>query len=77
GQVNGSGYGEWNADLHYAFGEGWSAGLGLYNILDKKANAMEYWYVDRLPGEPSYGEADLHFHPLEPFSARFTIAKTF
>jgi outer membrane receptor protein involved in Fe transport len=77
GQVNGSGYGEWNADLHYAFSHGWSTGLGIYNLLDKKANAMEYWYVDRLPGESAYGVADLHVHPLEPLSVRWTIAKDF
>jgi TonB dependent receptor/TonB-dependent Receptor Plug Domain len=77
GQVNGSGYGEWNGEVHYAVGAGWSAGVGIYNILNTKANAMEYWYVDRLPGEPSYGVADLHFHPLEPISARFTISKVF
>jgi hypothetical protein len=77
GQVSGSGYGEWNADLHYAFLHGWSTGLGIYNLLDKKANAMEYWYVDRLAGEPAYGVADLHVHPLEPLSVRWTIAKAF
>ncbi len=77
GMVFGSGYGEWNGDVRYAFGRGWNAGLGVYNILNKKANAMEYWYVDRLPGEPSYGQADIHFHPLEPTTARLTIAKMF
>jgi outer membrane receptor protein involved in Fe transport len=77
GQVNGSGYGEWNADVHYAFAHGWSTGLGIYNLLDKKANSMEYWYVDRLPGEAAYGVADLHFHPLEPISVRLTVAKNF
>ncbi len=77
GMVYGPGYGEWNGDVRYAFGQGWSATLGVYNILDKKANTMEYWYVDRLPGEPSYGEADIHFHPMEPTTARFMIAKMF
>jgi hypothetical protein len=77
GQVNGPGYGEWNGDVHYAFGSGWSAGLGVYNLLDKKANAMEYWYVDRLPGEPAAGMADVHFHPLEPTTARLTVTRTF
>jgi hypothetical protein len=77
GTVFGSGYGEWNADAHYAFADGWSVGLGVYNLLNKKANSMEYYYVDRLPGEPAYGAADLHFHPLEPISARLTIQKTF
>ena len=77
GTVFGSGYGEWNADAHYSFGDGWSAGLGIYNLLNKKANSMEYYYIDRLPGEPAYGAADVHFHPLEPLSARLTIQKTF
>ena len=77
GQVFGSGYGEWNADLHYAFPDGWNAGLGIYNLLNNRSNAMEYWYVDRLPGEPATGEADIHFHPLEPISARLTVGKVF
>jgi outer membrane receptor protein involved in Fe transport len=77
GQVFGSGYGEWNADLHYAFAHGWTAGLGIYNLLNNHSNAMEYWYVDRLPGEPVVGAADIHFHPLEPISARLSVGKIF
>lgn len=50
---------------------------GIYNIGNIKANAMEFWYVDRLPGEPAIGVADVHIHPLEPISARITIAKSF
>lgn len=38
---------------------------------------MEYWYVDRLPGESSYGQADVHFRPMEPFEGRLTIGKIF
>jgi hypothetical protein len=75
--VNGSGYGEWNADVHYAVGSGWSAALGLFNLLNKKANAMAYWYVDRLPGEASFGRADVHIHPLEPFALRLAITRQF
>jgi len=74
GQINGSGYGEWSGDVHYAFGDGWNVGLGVYNLLNKKADAMQYWYVDRLPGEPASGEADVHFHPLEPISLRLTLS---
>lgn len=77
GQVFGSGYGEWNADLHYAFADGWKGGLGIYNLLNNHSNAMEYYYVDRLAGEPAAGEADIHFHPLEPISARLTVSKVF
>ncbi|HMD27535.1 MAG TPA: TonB-dependent receptor plug domain-containing protein [Steroidobacteraceae bacterium] len=75
--VQGSGYHEWNADVRYAFGNGWGAALGMYNILNTKANAAEFWYVDRLPGEPVAGVADVHIHPLEPISARLTLSKKF
>jgi len=75
--VQGSGYGEWNGDFRYSFDSGWSAGLGLYNILDVHANAAEFWYIDRLPGEPAAGVADRHVHPLEPRTVRFTVSKSF
>jgi outer membrane receptor protein involved in Fe transport len=75
--VRGSGYGEWNGDIRYALEGGWKLALGVYNITNKRANAIEFWYVDRLAGEPAAGVADVHIHPLEPTSARLTIAKTF
>jgi outer membrane receptor protein involved in Fe transport len=76
-EVQGHGYHEWNADVRYAFGDGWGAALGVYNILNTHANAMEYWYIDRLPGEPAAGVADVHSHPLEPIAARLTLSKRF
>jgi outer membrane receptor protein involved in Fe transport len=75
--VQGHGYGEWSGDAHYEIGSGWSTSLGIYNLTNKHADAAEFWYIDRLPGEPAAGEADLHVHPLEPLSARLTIAKKF
>ena len=75
--VQGHGYGEWNGDVHYDMGKGWSTSLGVYNITNKKADAAEFWYIDRLKGEPAAGVADIHTHPLEPISARLTIAKKF
>jgi hypothetical protein len=77
GQVNGKGYGELNLEGNYAFGAGWKAGVGIYNLLDTHGNAAEFYYVDRLPGEPPAGMADLHIHPLEPRAFHFTVSKTF
>jgi outer membrane receptor protein involved in Fe transport len=80
GQVNGKGFGELNLDAHYTFTEGWSAAIGVYNLLNTHAAAAEFWYVDRLKSEiAAYpeGRADIHEHPLEPIMARFTISKTF
>jgi outer membrane receptor protein involved in Fe transport len=77
GQVDGKGFGEWNLDAHYAFRDGWSASVGLYNLLNTHAYAAEFWYVDRLQGEPSAGIADVHEHPLEPFMGRLTVTRKF
>jgi hypothetical protein len=77
GQVNGKGFGEWNLDAHYAFPAGWSASLGIYNLLNTHAAAAEFWYVDRLPAESALGVADVHEHPLEPIMARLTVTKKF
>ena len=75
--IQGSGYHEWNGDVRYDMGKGWGAAVGVYNLLDTRANAMEYWYVDRLAGEPPAGAADVHIHPLEPISLRVTVSKKF
>jgi hypothetical protein len=80
GQVNGRGFGELNLDVRYAFRSGWSAALGIYNLLNTRAAAAEFWYVDRLKAEvDAYpnGRADVHEHPLEPIMARVTISKQF
>jgi outer membrane receptor protein involved in Fe transport len=76
-QIRSSGYGEWNGDVQYAFAKDWRVGLGLYNILNRRASAAAFWYIDRLPGEPSAGVADVHTHPLEPLAARLTLSKSF
>ena len=75
--IQGHGYAEWSGDAHYAFGDGWSAGLAIFNLTNKQADAAEFWYVDRLQGEPAAGVADVHIHPLEGRSVRFTLAKRF
>ncbi len=80
GQVNGKGFGQVNLDVHYAFAPGWTASVGVYNLLNTNAAAAEFWYVDRLKSEIAEypdGRADIHEHPLEPLMARFTITKLF
>jgi len=77
GQVDGKGFTETNLDVRYAFPQGWSASVGIYNLFNVHAYAAEFWYVDRLQGEPAAGVADVHEHPLEPLMARFTVTKKF
>jgi len=68
---------EWNFNIGYDFGNGLKTTLGIFNLLDSKDNAAEYYYTDRLPGEPAAGVADLHIHPLEPRAFRLTVSKAF
>jgi len=75
--VTGKGYGEVNVEGNYVFDDGWKIGLGIYNLFDVRANSAEFWYIDRLPGEPAGGVADLHIHPLEPLAFRVSLGKTF
>jgi outer membrane receptor protein involved in Fe transport len=80
GQVNGKGFGELNLDVHYALSRHWSAMVGVYNVLNTRAAAAEFWYVDRLKSEiATYpdGRADVHAHPLEPLMARFSLTRLF
>ncbi len=80
GQVNGKGFGQFNLDLHYQVSAGWIFSLGVYNLLNTKAPAAEFWYVDRLKSEVAAypeGRADIHEHPLEPLMARFTVTRRF
>ena len=80
GQVNGNGFGQLNLDAHYAFTSSWTASLGIYNVLNTKAAAAEFWYVDRLQNEINAypdGRADIHEHPLEPLMFRISISKQF
>jgi TonB dependent receptor-like, beta-barrel/TonB-dependent Receptor Plug Domain len=67
----------WNMNIGYDFGSGWTTQLGIFNLFNSEQNAAEYYYVDRLPGEPPEGVADIHVHPIEPRSFRFTLSKSF
>jgi outer membrane receptor protein involved in Fe transport len=42
----------------------------VFNLFDRKADDIAYYYASRLPGEPAAGVNDVHFHPMERRSAR-------
>ncbi|KQQ40102.1 TonB-denpendent receptor [Duganella sp. Leaf126] len=48
-----------------------------FNLLNRKASDIDYYYASRLPGEPADGVNDLHFHPVEPRTARLTLSHRF
>lgn len=66
-----------NAQLGYKFNETWTATVDLLNLLDERSSDIDYYYTSRLRGEPDAGVDDIHTHPNEPFSARFTVTARF
>ncbi len=71
------GYAEMNLDANYQLTRRIKLRLAIYNLTDTRADAAAYYYAARLPGEPAGGIPDYQIHPLEPISARFTLAVTF
>jgi hypothetical protein len=45
----------------------------VFNLLGSRARDIQYYYTSRLTGEPA-GVDDVHFHPVEPRQARFTLS---
>ena len=45
----------------------------MLNVLDARANDIQYYYASRLPGEAAGGASDVHFHPVEPRQLRVSL----
>jgi hypothetical protein len=65
-----------NLDVARRIGGRWKLGVGLYNVFDRRANDIEYYYESRLAGEAA-PVADIHFHPVEPRTIRATLEAAF
>ncbi len=51
--------------------------LDVFNLFDRRASDIDYYYASRLKGEPAQGVDDIHFHPVEPRSVRLTLIANF
>lgn len=51
--------------------------LDVFNLFDRHASDIDYFYQSRLRGEAAGGVSDIHFHPAEPRSLRLTLAHNF
>src|SRR6185369_12476996 len=51
--------------------------LEVYNLFNRKASDIDYYYASRLAGEPAGGVNDIHFHPVEPRTLRATLQYKF
>lgn len=75
--IRSAGYREVNLNIGYKVNPKLKVNLDIFNLTDSKDNAADYFYTDRLRGEPASGIEDLHIHPLEPISARLAMAMLF
>jgi outer membrane receptor protein involved in Fe transport len=66
-----------NARVGYAVAKQVRAYVDVFNLFDRKASDIDYFYASRLQGEPAAGVSDVHFHPVEPRALRATLALTY
>jgi outer membrane receptor protein involved in Fe transport len=71
------GYREVNLNVGYKLTPNVRVQVDVFNLFDSHDDAADYFYADRLPGEPPEGVEDVHVHPLEPRSARFAVTARF
>ncbi len=65
------------ARLAYQLNRRTRIALDVFNLLNKRASDIDYYYASRLPGEAADGVNDRHFHPVEPRSVRLTLSYAF
>jgi outer membrane receptor protein involved in Fe transport len=62
-----------NGSLGYRWDGGWRVQIDVLNLLDARANQIEYFYESQLRNEAA-PVADRHIHPVEPLAVRLTLA---
>ena len=65
-----------NAHLGWQIAPAWSVAAEVLNLFDSRDNDITYFYESQLPGEAA-PVADLHFHPVEPVTARLRARYSF
>jgi hypothetical protein len=73
-----------NLRVGYAFNGRWKLTADVFNLLDRRASDIEYFYESRLRGEAlnpdpalNGGYNDVHLHPAEPIAIRVALSGTF
>ena len=65
-----------NARIGYKVTENLTVQVDIFNLTDSSAHQIDYYYTSQLPNE-AQPVNDIHFHPVEPISARFTARMSF
>jgi outer membrane receptor protein involved in Fe transport len=65
-----------NLEAGYRIGKRYKLSAAVYNVFDSNDNDITYFYESQLANEIA-PVADIHFHPVEPRTVRFTLSGTF
>ncbi len=60
----------------YQFSPKWKASIDVFNLLNREASDIDYFYTSKLKNEVAPIE-DFHFHPVEPRNLRFSVIGNF
>ncbi|TFW16144.1 TonB-dependent receptor [Duganella callida] len=63
--------------IGYRIGQRTRLTLDGFNLFNRRASDIDYFYTSRLAGEPAQGVDDVHFHPVEPRTLRLTLTHNF
>jgi outer membrane receptor protein involved in Fe transport len=66
-----------NARIGYRFNPKMRVELDGFNLANRRASAIDYFYTSRLPGEAAEGVVATHFHPIESRSFRMSFVLNF
>jgi hypothetical protein len=66
-----------NARLGYKISPHMRFELEGFNLTNRQASAIDYYYTSRLPSEPAAGANDVHLHPIESRSFRMSLTVNF
>jgi len=64
-----------NGRIGYRIGKDMQVELEGFNLANRRASAIDYYYASQLAGEAAPVD-DIHFHPIEPRSFRITLSRT-
>lgn len=65
------------ARVGYKISPDMKVAVDVFNLFNRKASDIDYYYASRLAGEAADGVNDTHTHPAEPRSVRVTLNLSF
>lgn len=66
-----------SARIGYKFNKKLRLQLDMFDLLNRKASQVDYYYASHMPGEPAACINDVRFYPVEPRSLRLTLVANF